>query len=106
MIDLGDLFHKEWFFIYKCYDGGLVFSGDNTSHKIIGRGKVKLMFREGKVNSLFGVLHKLGLLGNLISTTKMNDLDVQLVFSKNCCKMDNGAMVLAKGIRYRILFKF
>jgi hypothetical protein len=33
--------HKEWFSEYKKYDGGDVFLGDDSTKKIMGRGRVK-----------------------------------------------------------------
>jgi hypothetical protein len=38
--------HKEWFCEYERYDGGNVFLGDDSTTKIIGRGKVKLRLIE------------------------------------------------------------
>jgi hypothetical protein len=34
--------HREWFCEYERYDGGNVFLGDESTTKIIGRGKFKL----------------------------------------------------------------
>jgi hypothetical protein len=32
--------HKEWFCEYEQYDGGDVFSGDNSTTKIVKQGRV------------------------------------------------------------------
>jgi hypothetical protein len=46
LVDSGASFHmnphREWFCEYEMYDGGNVFLGDDSTTKIIGRGKVKL----------------------------------------------------------------
>jgi hypothetical protein len=34
--------HREWFCEYERYDGGDVFLGDESTTKIIGRGKVQV----------------------------------------------------------------
>ena len=49
--------HTEWFCEYESYDGGDVFLGDDSSYKIIGHGRVKVRFRDGRVKTLPGVLH-------------------------------------------------
>ena len=47
----------------------------------------------------------LGLARNLLSVSMLNDVGVQVVFSKDGCKMMRGAMVLAKGTRRGTLFQ-
>jgi hypothetical protein len=46
LVDSGASFHmnphKEWFCEYERYDGGNVFLGDDSTTRIIDRGKVKL----------------------------------------------------------------
>ena len=53
--------HKEWFGEYGRYDGDDVFLGDDSTAKIIGRGKFKLKLMDGKIRTLLGVLHIPGL---------------------------------------------
>ena len=50
-------------------------------------------------------MHILGLARNLLSVSMLNDVGVQVVFSKYGCKMMRGAMVLAKGTRRGTLFQ-
>ena len=77
LIDSGASFHmtshREWFCEYESYDGGDVFLGDDSSYKIIGRGRVKVRFRDGRVKTLPGVLHIPSLARNLLSVIKMSD---------------------------------
>ena len=53
--------HREWFCEYESYDGGDIFLGDDSSYKIIRRGRVKVRFRDGRVKTLPSVLHIPGL---------------------------------------------
>jgi hypothetical protein len=61
LIDLGASFHmtphKEWFCEYEKYNGGDVFLGDDSTTKIIGHGRVKLLLKDGRIRTLPGVLH-------------------------------------------------
>jgi hypothetical protein len=50
LIDLGASYHmtphREWFSEYEKYDGGDVFLGDDSTAKILGRGRVKLLLND------------------------------------------------------------
>jgi hypothetical protein len=46
--------HKEWFSEYEKYDGGDVFLGDDSTTKIMGRGRVKLLLKYGRIRTLLG----------------------------------------------------
>jgi hypothetical protein len=72
---------------------------------IIGQGKFKLKLMDGRIRTLPGVLHILGLARNLISVRKMDDVGVQIVFYKESYKMDQGKMVLLKGVQIGTLYK-
>jgi hypothetical protein len=76
--------HKEWFCEYERYDGGNVFLGDDSTTKIIGRGKVKLRLIDGRIRTFPGVLHIPGLAKNL---SKMDDAGVKTIFEKETCRM-------------------
>jgi hypothetical protein len=39
---------REWLCEYERYDGGDIFLGDDLTKKIVGRGKVKLNFMDGR----------------------------------------------------------
>ena len=79
--------HREWFSEYEKYDGGDVFLGDESTAKILGRGRVKLLLKDGRIRNLPGVLHILKLARSLISVCKMEDAGVDTVFGKGTCKM-------------------
>jgi hypothetical protein len=79
--------HREWFSEYEKYDGGDVFLGDDSTTKILGRGRVKLLLKDGRIRTLPGVLHIPKLARSLISVSKMDDAGVDTVFGKNTCKM-------------------
>ena len=91
LIDSGASFHftphREWFYEYEKYDGGDFFLGDDRKTRIVGRRKVKLNLKGGRVRTLPGVLHIPALARNLISASKMDDAGVKTVFEKDTCKM-------------------
>jgi hypothetical protein len=77
LVDSSASFHmnprREWFCEYESYDGGNVFLGDDSTTRIIGRGKFKLRLIDGRIRTLPGVLHIPGLARNLIFVSKMDD---------------------------------
>jgi hypothetical protein len=79
--------HREWLCEYERYDGGNVFLGDESTTKIIGRGKFKLRLIYGRIRTLPGVLHIPGLAKILISVSKMDDAGVKTIFEKETCRM-------------------
>ena len=101
LIDSGASFHmtphREWFSEYEKYNGN-VFLGDDSPKKIMGRGRVKLLLKDGRIRTLPGVLHIPGLARNFIYVRKMADAGVKTVFEKDRCKMIRGAMVLMRGV--------
>jgi hypothetical protein len=56
LVDSGASFHmtphREWFCEYERYDGGNVFLGDDSTTRIIGRGKFKLRLIDGRIRTL------------------------------------------------------
>jgi hypothetical protein len=109
LIDLGASYHmtphREWFSEYEKYDGGDVFLGDDSTAKIFGRGRVELLLKDGRIRTLPGVMHIPKLARSLISLSRMDDAGVDIVFGKNTCKMERGAMVLMRGVRCGTLYK-
>jgi hypothetical protein len=97
--------HRDWFYEYEKYDGGDVFLGDDSTTKILGRGRVKLLLKYGRIRTLLGVLHIPKLAKSLISISKMDDAGVDTVFGKKTCKMVRGAMVLMRGVQCGTLYK-
>jgi hypothetical protein len=97
--------HREWFSEYEKYDGGDVFLGDDSTAKILGRGRVKLLLKDGRIRTFLRVLHIPKLATSLISVSKLDDPGVKTVFEKNTCKMVQGAMVLMRGVRCGTLYK-
>jgi hypothetical protein len=77
LVDSGTSFHMtphmESFYEYERYDGGDVSLGDESTTKIIGRGKFKLKLMDGRIITFPGVLHIPGLTKNLIYVSKMDD---------------------------------
>jgi hypothetical protein len=79
--------HREWLCEYEKYDGGDVFLGDDSTTKIMGRGRVKLLLKYGRIITLPGVLHIPKLARNLISISNLDDAGVDIVLGKGTCKM-------------------
>jgi hypothetical protein len=79
--------HREWFYEYERYDGGDVFLGDESTNKIIGRGKVNLNLMDGRIRTLPSALHIQGLEKKLIYVRKIDDSGVKIVFEKETCGM-------------------
>jgi hypothetical protein len=79
--------HREWFCEYEMYDGGNVLLGDDSTTKIIGRGKFKLRLIDGRIKTIYGVLQIPSLARNLISVRKMDDVGVKTIFEKETCRM-------------------
>jgi hypothetical protein len=97
--------HREWFSEYEKYDCGDVFLGDESTTKILGRGRVKLLLNDGRIQTLPGVLHIPKLARSLISVSKLGGVGVKTVFEKNTCNMVRGAMVLMRGVHCGTLYK-
>jgi hypothetical protein len=49
--------HREWLCEYEKYDGGDVLLGNESTTKIMGPGRVKLLLKDGRIRTLPGVLH-------------------------------------------------
>jgi hypothetical protein len=67
---------REWLHEYEMYGGGNVFLNDDSTTRIIGRGKFKLIIIYGRIRTLPSVLHIPRLAKNLISVSKMDDAGV------------------------------
>jgi hypothetical protein len=96
---------REWLCEYDRYDGGNIFLGDDSTTKIIGRGKFKLRLIYGRIITFPGVLHIPILSRNLIYVRKMDDARIRTIFEKETYRMVQGEMVLLKGVRFRTPYK-
>jgi hypothetical protein len=79
--------HKEWFYKYERYDGGNIFLGDDSTTKIIGRGKFKMRLIDRRIRTLSGVIHIPGFARNLIYVRKMDDAGVKPIFENETYRM-------------------
>lgn len=108
LIDSGASFHmisnKDWFSKYGEFNGGKMYLGDDSHLYIVGRGKVRIRFPDGRIKRISGVLHIPGLKWNLLSVSKLIDAGVQVVFSDARCKMIKGSMMIAKGVKFDTLY--
>ena len=90
--------HREWFYEYEKYNGGDVYLGDDSPASIIGRGRVKLKLKEGRIRTLPEVLHIPNLPRNLIYVRKMDVAGVKTMYGDYGCKMVRGSLVLMRGV--------
>jgi hypothetical protein len=97
--------HIVWLCEYLRYDGGNVFLGDESSKKIIGRGKVKLRLINGRIRTLLGVLHIPRLAIKFIYVRKMKNAWVKIVFENETYRMVRGEMVFLKGVWIGNIYK-
>ena len=49
--------HREWLFEYEKYNGGDVFLGYDSTTKITGHERVKLLLKDGMIETLTSVLY-------------------------------------------------
>ena len=71
---------------------------DGSPTKVVGRGKVRLMLRDGRRRTLPIVLHIPGLARNIVFINKMSNARLHTIFEKDSCKMVHGEMVLMRGV--------
>ena len=83
----------------------MVFLGDDSIAKIMGRGRVKMLLKYGRIITLPRVLHIPYLARILIYVSKLEDAGVDTVLGKGTCKMVRGEMVLVRGVHYGNLYK-
>jgi hypothetical protein len=72
--------HQVWFLVYVQCDGGKVYLSDDSHLSIVGCGRVLIIFLDGKVKMINGVMHILSLAWNLLLVNTLNDVGVQVVF--------------------------
>jgi hypothetical protein len=79
--------HREWFSEYEKYNGGDVFLGEESIAKIMGRGRVKLLLKDGKIRTLSRFLHIPNLSSRLIYISRLDVASVDTLLGKGTCKM-------------------
>jgi hypothetical protein len=75
-----------------------VFLADDSTTKIVGRGRVRLKLQYGRSRNIPSFLHISGLERNQISVSNMSDAGVHTLILKDTCKMVIGPMVLMNGV--------
>lgn len=98
-------YHREWFSRYEEYYGGKVYLASDSSLEIVGRGRDKIQFPDGRMKGIDGVMHIPGLTHSLIFFSKLNDVGVQVLFSGGDYKMTRDSIALAKGARIGTQFE-
>ena len=64
--------NREWLCEYEKYKGGDVYLGDDSPTNIIGRGRVKIKLKDGRIRTLPRVIHIPNIEINLITVRKMD----------------------------------
>jgi hypothetical protein len=90
--------HKEWLCEYEKYDGGGVFLGDELIAKIMGRGRVKMLLKYGRIRNIYGVMHIPKISKSLISVSNLDGAGVDTILGNGTCKMVRGEIVLRRGV--------
>jgi hypothetical protein len=90
--------HREWSCEYEKYDGGDVFLGDESTKKIMGCGRVKLLPKDGRIRTLPRVFHIPNMSRILIYVSKLDEERVDTLLGKGTCNMVWGSMVLMRGV--------
>jgi hypothetical protein len=91
--------HREWFNEYEKHNGGDVFVGDDSKTKIMVRGRVELLMKDGRIRTLLRVMDIIDLARIRISILKLDDACVGTLLGKEACNMVQGEMVLMRGDR-------
>ena len=76
-----------------------MYLGYDSLASIIGRGRVKLKLKDGRIITLPEVLHIPNLARNLISVGNMDVAGIQTMCGDGGCKIVQGSMVLIRGVR-------
>jgi hypothetical protein len=71
----------------------------------MGREKIKLFLKDGRIRTIPKVLHIPDLAIKLVSISWMIDASVHILFEKETYKMVQGAMVLMRGVQNGNLYK-
>ena len=71
--------------------------GDDSPASIVGHGRVKLKFKDGRIRTLPGVLHIPNIARKLIYVGNMDVAGVKTVCGYGGCKMVQGSMLFMRG---------
>jgi len=79
--------HREWFSEYEKYNSDDVFLGDDSMAKIMGRGRVNLLLKDGRMRTLPKFFHIPDLSRSSIYVSKLDDAGVDTLLENGTCKM-------------------
>lgn len=75
-------FSKKWFCKYERYDENDIFLADDSMDGIIGWGKFKLNFIDGRIRTFLSIFYISRLARNLIFVSQMSDVGVKTMCEK------------------------
>ena len=96
---------KDWFDMYKPYNGGMVQVGNDATCPVIGIGTMKIKKFDGVVRVLSNVRHIPDLRKNLISLGVLDDLGYSYSLKGGIMKITKGALTVMKGQKVSTLYK-
>ena len=88
---------KDWFDMYKPYNGGMVQMGNNATCPVIRIGTVKIKMFDGVVRVLSNVRHVPNLRKNLISLEEFDDLGYLYSSKGGIMKITKVALIVIEG---------
>ena len=88
---------KDWFDMYKPYNGGMVQMGNDATCPVIGIDTVKIKMFDGVVRVLSNIRHVPDLRKNLISLGVLDDLGYSYSSKGGIMKIIKGALMVMKG---------
>ena len=96
---------KDWFDVYKPYDGGVVQMGNDATCSVIGIGTMKIKMFDGVVRVLSNVRHVPNLRKNLISLGVLDDLEYSYSSEGRIMKITKGSLMVMKGQKVSMFYK-
>jgi hypothetical protein len=79
--------HRELFSEHEKYNGGDVFLGDDSTSRITGHGKDKLLLKDGRIRTFYRFFHIPKFNKKLKSISNMSDVGVYTLFERETYKM-------------------
>lgn len=103
ILDTGCTFHmcphKDLFSTFEPLENGVVFMGNNTQCKVLGKGNINLRTHDGVIRTLTWVRYIPGLKRNLISLGTLESLGYRYSAEGGVLKVLQGALVIMKANR-------
>lgn len=97
--------HRWWFDSYEYLYGGNILLGDEKSYNAIARASISITYIDGIIRYFPNVGHVHGLKRNRIWVIYFTNGGVDVIFTRNMCKLVRSALVFLKCIRVGIVYR-